>query len=104
MCACPTGRTATREYVVHPGAVAIVPLLDDGRVVLERQFRYPVGRVMLEIPAGKIDVGEPPLLCAKRELLEETGYVAARVGLRRAWCTTPQPIPPRASRSGSRAV
>jgi len=72
----PDGATATREYVVHPGAVAIVPLLDDGRVVLERQFRYPVGRVMLEIPAGKIDVGEPPLQCAMRELLEETGYVA----------------------------
>jgi ADP-ribose pyrophosphatase len=72
----PDGATATREYVVHPGAVAIVPLLDDGRVVLERQFRYPVGRVMLEIPAGKIDAGEPPLQCAIRELLEETGYVA----------------------------
>jgi len=72
----PDGATATREYVVHPGAVAIVPLLDDGRVVLERQFRYPVGRVMLEIPAGKIDVDEPPLQCAMRELLEETGYVA----------------------------
>jgi len=72
----PDGATTTREYVVHPGAVAIVPLLDDGRVVLERQFRYPVGRVMLEIPAGKIDAGEPPLQCAIRELLEETGYVA----------------------------
>ena len=72
----PDGRTATREYVVHPGAVAIVALLDDGRIVLERQFRYPVGQVMLEIPAGKIDAGEPTLQCAMRELLEETGYVA----------------------------
>ncbi|MGL6112285.1 MAG: NUDIX domain-containing protein [Rubrivivax sp.] len=72
----PDGATATREYVVHPGAVAIVPLLDDGRLVLERQFRYPVGRVLLEIPAGKIDPGESTLACAQRELLEETGYLA----------------------------
>lgn len=72
----PDGSSATREYVVHPGAVAIVPLLDDGRVVLERQFRYPVGQVLLEIPAGKIDAGESTLACAKRELLEETGYRA----------------------------
>ena len=76
----PNGRTATREYIVHPGAVAIVPLLDDGRLVLERQFRYPVGRVLLEFPAGKIDPGEATLRCAQRELLEETGY-SARVGL-----------------------
>ena len=72
----PDGSQATREYVVHPGAVAIVPLLDDGRLVLERQFRYPVGRVLLEIPAGKIDPGEDTLACAQRELLEETGYQA----------------------------
>ena len=72
----PDGGTATREYVVHPGAVAIVPLLDDGRLVLERQFRYPVGRVLLEFPAGKIDPGEDTLACAQRELLEETGYSA----------------------------
>jgi ADP-ribose pyrophosphatase len=72
----PDGAAATREYVVHPGAVAIVPLLDDGRLVLERQFRYPVGKVLLEIPAGKIDPGESQLACAQRELLEETGYLA----------------------------
>lgn len=72
----PDGHVATREFVVHPGAVAIVALLDDGRVVLERQHRYPVGRVLLEIPAGKIDPGEALLACARRELLEETGYVA----------------------------
>jgi ADP-ribose pyrophosphatase len=80
----PDGAAATREYVVHPGAVAIVPLLDDGRLVLERQFRYPVGRVMLEFPAGKIDPGESTWVCAQRELLEETGYQArewARAGL-----------------------
>jgi ADP-ribose diphosphatase len=72
----PGGKRATREYVVHPGAVVVVPILDDGRVVVERQYRYPVGRAMLEFPAGKIDAGEPPLQCAVRELAEETGYRA----------------------------
>lgn len=72
----PDGQTATREYVIHPGAVVVVPLLDDGRVVLERQYRYPVARVMTEFPAGKLDAGEDPLLCGQRELLEETGYSA----------------------------
>lgn len=79
----PDGSTAQREYVKHPGAVVIVPLLDDGRLVLERQYRYPVGRVMIEFPAGKLDAGEDPLLCGQRELLEETGYTArewARAG------------------------
>ncbi|HEX6017691.1 MAG TPA: NUDIX hydrolase [Burkholderiaceae bacterium] len=74
--AMPDGSPATREYVVHPGAVVIVPLLDDGRLVLERQYRYPVGRAMLEFPAGKLEHGEPPLPCALRELVEETGYRA----------------------------
>ncbi len=73
----PDGKTATREYVVHPGAVMVVPLLDDGRVVLERQYRYPVQRVMIEFPAGKLDPGEDTLACAQRELREETGYSAA---------------------------
>ena len=77
----PDGSTATREYVRHPGAVAIVPLLDDGRVVLERQFRHPVAQVLLEFPAGKIDPGESSLRCAQRELLEETGYRAAEWAL-----------------------
>ncbi len=72
----PDGHTATREYVIHPGAVVVVPLLDDGRLVLERQYRYPVGRVMTEFPAGKLDAGESPLVCGQRELLEETGYTA----------------------------
>jgi ADP-ribose pyrophosphatase len=72
----PDGGTATREYVVHPGAVMVVPLLDDGRVVLERQFRYPMQRVMIEFPAGKLDAGEDRLACARRELFEETGYSA----------------------------
>lgn len=74
--AMPDGSSATREYVVHPGAVVIVPLLDDGGLVLERQYRYPVGRAMLEFPAGKLEPGEPPLTCALRELVEETGYRA----------------------------
>lgn len=79
----PDGGTATREYIIHPGAVVVVPLLDDGRVIVERQFRYPVGKVMTEFPAGKLEPGEDPLLCAVRELAEETGYTArewARAG------------------------
>jgi ADP-ribose pyrophosphatase len=72
----PDDSTATREFVLHPGAVAVVPILDDGRVVMERQWRHPVGRVIVEFPAGKIDAGEERLACAKRELQEETGYSA----------------------------
>ena len=72
------GHIGTREYIRHPGAVAIVPLLSDGRVVLERQFRYPLKRTVIEFPAGKIDADESPLQCARRELLEETGYRAGK--------------------------
>lgn len=72
----PDGSEGTREYIRHPGAVAVVPLFDDGRVLLERQFRYPHGREFIEVPAGKLEPGEPPLETAKRELLEETGYTA----------------------------
>jgi len=74
--ALPDGARATREYIVHPGAVMMVPIGDDGRLVMERQFRYAIGRVMLEFPAGKLDAGESPLTCAVRELAEETGYQA----------------------------
>jgi ADP-ribose pyrophosphatase len=74
----PDGRESLREYIVHPGAVVVVPLLDDGRLVVERQWRHPMGRVMLEFPAGKLDGdGESPLACGVRELAEETGYRAA---------------------------
>jgi ADP-ribose pyrophosphatase len=72
----PDGQETYREYLIHPGAVAILPVLDDGRILLERQFRYPVDQAMIEIPAGKLEVGEDPLMCAQRELLEETGYTA----------------------------
>jgi ADP-ribose pyrophosphatase len=72
----PDGSTGQREYVRHPGAVAMVALFDDGAVLLERQFRYPHRCTFIEVPAGKLEPGEPPLDTAKRELLEETGYVA----------------------------
>jgi ADP-ribose pyrophosphatase len=72
----PDGTHTHREYIKHPGAVVILPILDDGSVLLERQFRYPLHQVFIEFPAGKIDPGEDTLACAKRELQEETGYTA----------------------------
>lgn len=83
----PNHARATREYVLHPGAVMVIPMLEtpEGlQLVMERQFRYPVGQVMTEFPAGKLDPGEDPWRCAQRELLEETGYTArqwARAGV-----------------------
>ena len=74
----PNGEEAVREYLTHPGAVAIVAILDDGRVLLERQYRYPIAKACIEIPAGKLEIGEDHLLCAKRELEEETGYTAKK--------------------------
>ena len=72
----PNGHTSQREYVMHPGAVVVVPLLANGNVVLEKQFRYPLHQVFIELPAGKIDAGEDMLVTGQRELLEETGYSA----------------------------
>ena len=74
----PDGEVAIREYLTHPGAVAIVAILNDGRVLLERQFRYPIDKACIEIPAGKLEIGEDHLSCAKRELEEETGYTATK--------------------------
>ena len=72
----PDGREATREYIRHQGAVVVVPILDNGELVFERQFRYPLRRVFLEFPAGKIEADEDVLTTGQRELLEETGYTA----------------------------
>ena len=76
----PDGSTATREFVVHPGAAAMIPIGSDDRILVERQYRYAMGAVHVEIPAGKIDAGENSLQTAKRELLEETGYHANQWG------------------------
>ena len=77
----PNGRAGTREYIKHPGAACIVAEFEDGKLLLERQYRYPMGKVMIEFPAGKLDLGENPLVAAQRELKEETGYWA------RSWHT-----------------
>ena len=74
----PDGQEATREYIVHPGAAMIIAMPDPDTIVLERQFRYPLRRHFIELPAGKIDPGEAPLPTATRELEEECGYTAAR--------------------------
>ena len=76
----PNGHTATREWIEHPGASAVIPLLPDNQIILVRQFRYPVNSVTLEVPAGKLDIpGEDPVECARRELSEETGYTAGKL-------------------------
>lgn len=84
----PNGKSAEREYLDHPGAVGVVPFLDPRTIVLVRQYRYPVRETTLEIPAGKLDPGEPPMPCVRRELAEETGYTARRIRpLMRYWPT-----------------
>ena len=82
----PDGSVSSREYLTHPGAVAVLAILDNGNLLMERQFRYAPQREFIELPAGKIDLGEDILLCAQRELLEETGYVASEwIHLTTAW-------------------
>ena len=85
----PSGRETGREVVVHPGAIALVPLLPDGRVVMVRQYRYAVGRALLEVPAGTREANEPPERTAARELTEETGYTAAQLIPLGAFFTAP---------------
>lgn len=85
----PNGKQATREIVEHPGAVAVVPVLPDGRILMVRQFRHPVGIVLLEIPAGKLSPGEDPDECARRELEEETGYRAGKLARKASIFTGP---------------
>ena len=75
----PNGKTATREFLDHPGAVGVVAFLDRDTLVMVRQYRHPVGEVTLEIPAGKLDPGESVLTCLRRELKEETGYTAKKI-------------------------
>lgn len=85
----PNGVKTTRELIRHPGAVAIVPVLPDGSIVLVKQYRYPVGTVLYEIPAGKLEPGEDPAACAPRELSEETGYDAQKMEYLTSIVTTP---------------
>jgi ADP-ribose pyrophosphatase len=85
----PNGVETTRELIRHPGAVAIVPVLEDGSIVFVKQYRYPVGTVLYELPAGKLEPGEDPDACAPRELSEETGYDAARLEYLTSIVTTP---------------
>lgn len=72
----PSGNIGQREFLIHPGAVIVIPLFDDGELLFERQFRYPLNQIFIELPAGKIDPGEDLLFTGQRELLEETGYSA----------------------------
>jgi ADP-ribose pyrophosphatase len=85
----PNGRTVDLDLVRHPGAAAVVPFLDENRILMIRQYRFATGGEILEIPAGKLDPGETPETCAARELLEETGYRAGRLEKLGAIWTSP---------------
>lgn len=85
----PNGNKSVREWIKHQGASAVIPILPNGNIIMVRQYRYPIGKVTLEIPAGKLDgFDEDPLLCAKRELSEETGYSAEKYTLLHKLATT----------------
>ena len=75
----PNGHKSTREWIKHPGASSVIPLLPDNQIILVKQYRYPMGCVTLEVPAGKLDGDEDPIICAERELSEETGYTAEKI-------------------------
>ncbi|MFZ1979259.1 MAG: NUDIX hydrolase [Bacteroidota bacterium] len=85
----PSGRTTTREIAMHNGGCVVVPILDDGSILLVRQYRHPLKQYILELPAGKLEANENPLDCASRELREETGYEAASIEKLTDICTTP---------------
>jgi len=85
----PNGKEAGRELIRHPGAVAVVPVTPEGNIILVRQYRYPIGKTILEVPAGKLDKGEHPDECARRELEEETGYLAHTIKKLSSIYTTP---------------
>jgi len=85
----PDGKIATREVVKHPGAVAVLALTDDGKMIAVRQFRKPLERTIVELPAGKLEPGEDPLACAARELEEETGYQASQYTHLSSFYTSP---------------
>ena len=84
-----SGNPGIREVAVHPGGAVVVPILDNGKIIMVKQFRYPLQRTILELPAGKLDKDEDPYVCAVRELEEETGYKAGKVEKLGAICTTP---------------
>lgn len=85
----PSGRKTIREVVRHIGAVGLIPVLEDGRIILEEQYRYPTGEILIEIPAGRLEEGEAPDQTAARELLEETGYMADEIDRLTVFYTTP---------------
>lgn len=84
-----SGNPGVREIAIHPGGAVVVPIKNDGKIVFVKQFRYPLQKVLLELPAGKLEVGEDPMKCAVRELEEETGYKAEEITKLGAIYTTP---------------